>query len=360
MKAAPQHALQPLVVYGLGAVGRRIVDELLDEGHEIELILDRGKAGEEYRGIPIIALDDARESRLRGRSILIGLHNHYVDVSQLRSDLIEAGAARVLTPANLRELVPQPRTRPGYWLDLDYDYAAHEAQLQHLRALLGDERSRDLLDQILLYRRSGDLAHCPVPSLDDEYTPADLPRYAAPLKLIDCGAFTGVAIHKFLKANYEIDTFFAFEPDEASFRTLASRNFPARRGLCLPLGTWSSTTQLRFASDHSMGSCLSDDGNVTIQCVAIDDLLQGEAVNLVKFDVEGAEIETLKGMQGLIREQRPNLLVSAYHTPGHLHEIAELIDEWELGYRFHLRVHEFNTFGVVLYCLQDGLLEKSA
>jgi hypothetical protein len=108
-----------------------------------------------------------------------------------------------------------------------------------------------------------------------------------------------------------------------------------------------------------MGSCVSDEGNVTIQCVAVDDVLHGECVNLVKLDVEGAEIETLKGMQRIIREQRPNLLVSVYHTPGHLHEVADLIDEWQLGYRFHLRVHEYNTFGVVLYCLRDELLEAA-
>lgn len=350
---------EPLVIYGLGAVGRQIVDELLAEGHEIELILDRGKRGEEYRGIPIAALEDVSGGRLAGKPVLIGLHNHYVDVNQLQADLVGAGASCVLTPTNLRELVREPRTRPGYWLDLGYDYDAHKAHFDRLRGVLADDRSRELLDQIVQYRRSGDLTHCPAPSLDDEYTPRDLPRYAGPLKLVDCGAFTGVAIHKFLKAEYEIETFFAFEPDEASFKTLASRDFPARRGVNLPLGTWSTNTQLRFASDQSMASHLSDQGNMVIQCVAIDDVLHNETVNVVKLDVEGAEIETLKGMERLVREQRPNLLVSAYHTPGHLHEIAELIDGWQLGYRFHLRVHEYNTFGVVLYCLQDQHLERA-
>jgi FkbM family methyltransferase len=348
-----------LVIYGLGGVGRQIVDELLDEGHSIEFILDRGKRGEEYRGIPIWSLEDMADGKLAGKSVLIGLHNHYVDVNQLHAELLETGASTVLTPTNLPELLVQPRTRPDYWLDFDYDYAAHRLQFERLSQLLADGRSRELLDQILHYRSSGDLAHCPVPSLADEYTPVDLPRFASPLQMIDCGAFTGVAIHKFLKAGYEIDSFVAFEPDEANFKTLASRNFPVRRSLCMPLGTWSSTTQLRFASDQSIGarSHLSDDGNVTIQCVAIDDVVHGETVNLVKLDVEGAEIETLKGMERLIREQRPNLLVSAYHTPGHLHEIVELVDGWQLGYRFHMRVHEYNTFGVVFYCLQDKLVE---
>jgi len=350
--------LEPVVIYGLGSVGEKIVDELTAHGVRIDLILDRGRSGQTYRGVPVSSLEECANGALSGRSVMIGLHNHYVDVNQLHRDLRSAGAERVLTPINLPELVPATTVRPGYWLDFNFDYDDHENDFRRLTGLLADEKSRQVLDAILRYRASGDLACCPKPSLTDEYTPSDLRRYAGPLKLIDCGAFTGVAIHKFLKAGYEIDSVAAFEPDETSFATLASRDFAVRRKLCLPLGTWSRTTRLKFASDNSMGSCLSDDGNMTIQCVAVDDVLGGEEVNLVKLDVEGAEIETLIGMQELICGQRPNLLLSVYHTPGHLYEIADLIHGWELGYQFHLRVHEFNTFGIVLYCLRDELPER--
>lgn len=343
---------QPIIVYGLGSTGQKIVDELLAAGIAIDLILDRGKAGENYGGIPVLALDALEEGHLDGRTALIALHNHYVDIKKIHADLLAAGAARVVTPIHLPEFVGKPKARPGYWLDPDFDYAAHATGFARARELLADEKSRELFDAILRYRQSGDVLDCPSPSADDEYVPADLPRFAEPLRLVDCGAFTGVAIHKFLKAGYAIDSFIAFEPDPASFAKLAARAFPVRRGLCLPLGTWSSTTQLKFAGDSSMASHLSDDGNVTVQCVAVDDVVRGEAVNLVKLDVEGAEMDTLKGMARLVGEQRPNLLVSAYHRPGHLYEIAQLIDDWQLGYRFHLRVHEQNTFGVVLYALQ--------
>ncbi len=346
-----------LIVYGLGSTGHVIVDALIDANVAIDLILDRGKSGQAYRDIPILALDGLPDGRLVGTTVLIALHNHYVDIKDIHAKLGEAGAARILTPIHLAQLIDQSGAWPGYWLDGEFDYAAHEAEFARARVLLADEKSQAVFDAILRYRRDGDIADCPTPSLNDEYTPADLPRFAGPLRLIDCGAFTGVAIHKFLKAGYAIDSVVAFEPDPANFAILAARDFPIRRGLCLPLGTWSETTQLKFSSGSSMASHLSDDGDVTIQCVAIDQVLQREPVNLVKLDVEGAEIQTLKGMQRIIGEQRPNLLVSAYHTPGHLHEIAALIDDWHLDYRFHLRVHEHNSFGVVLYALQDKLLE---
>lgn len=342
-----------LIVYGLGSTGQMIVDELLDGGVALDLILDRGKVGQVYRDIPVRALGD---TDLTGAKVLIALHNHYVDLRQLHSDLTAAGAADILTPIRLGEIIDQPKSNHGYWLEPSFPYDARSANFARVRSLLADSKSQQLFDALLRYRRSGDIADCPIPSLEDEYTPADLPRFAEPLRLIDCGAFTGVAVHKFLTAGYSIESLVAFEPDLANFAILASRNFPIASALCLPLGTWSTTTQLKFSSGSSMASHLSDQGDVTIQCVAVDDLLHGQPINLVKLDVEGAEIETLKGMTRLIHEQRPNLLVSAYHTPGHLHEIAELIDDWGLGYRFHLRVHEQNSFGVVLYALQEKLL----
>ncbi|WP_169799496.1 FkbM family methyltransferase [Novosphingobium lentum] len=347
-----QPASEGLVVYGLGSVGQGIVDDLLAGGTAVDLILDRGKRGQSYRDIPVLSLDDAADGRLADRTVLIGLHNHYVDIKQIHGELVEAGAARVLTPVNLPDLAPDALTRPGYWLDKDFDYAAHKPDFARVRALLADEVSRALFDAIVAYRQSGDVADCPAPSLEDEYTPADLPRLAEPLRIVDCGAFTGVAIHKFLKAGYAIDSFVAFEPDAGNFATLASRDFNIGRRLCLPLGTWSSTCQLHFSSDGSMASRLSDAGDTVIQCVAVDDVLHGEQVNVVKLDVEGAEIETLKGMRKIIAEQKPALLVSAYHLPEHLYEIVDLIESWNLGYRFHLRTHEFNTFGTVVYAFQ--------
>jgi len=340
-----------LILYGLGAVGQAIADDLLAGGWKIEVILDRGKRGQSYRDIPVLALEDAVDGRLRGKMIMVGLHNHYVDINRLHADLESAGAARILTPINLPELIANAPTRPGYWLDPGFSYAEHRADFARMGSLLADETSRRLLDAILAYRQSGNIADCPPPSLEDEYTPRDLPRFAGPLRIIDCGAYTGVAIQKFLKAGYQIASFVAFEPDPANFAILASRAFPVERRICLPLGTWSTTRQLSFTNNGSMASCLSETGDTTVQCVAIDDVLYGDPVNVIKLDVEGAEIETLKGMQRIIENQRPSLLVSAYHAPEHLYEIIDLIASWNLEYRFHLRVHEYNTFGTVIYAL---------
>lgn len=102
-----------MVVYGLGSVGQGIVDDLLADGTHVDLILDRGKRGQSYRNIPILAIEDAGDGRLADRTVLLGLHNHYVDIKKIHAELLAAGVARVLTPIHLPVLAPNARTRPA-------------------------------------------------------------------------------------------------------------------------------------------------------------------------------------------------------------------------------------------------------
>jgi FkbM family methyltransferase len=347
-----------LVVYGFGAVGRYAVDALLQAGFTVPLILDKKKAGETYRGIPVASLDalDAFRPVVADAGCLVTLHNHYVDIKEVHSQLRQAGFVQVHSLVRFKDLLPGVKAAPnGYWLDEQFEPAEHRDRIDAFIALLDDPRSVELARDIIAYRKTGDIAQCPSPSEHDEYVPEDLPRYASPLRVIDCGAYTGVALHKIRRAGYDIEAVAAFEPDPANFATLARHDFGAKDIICLPLATWSANVQLRFAADSSMGSVLSDEGDTVVQCVRIDDVLRGFGATLVKLDVEGAETETLKGMEQIIRRDRPNLCISVYHTPTDLFELPLLVASWDLGYRFHLRVHEHNTFGVVVYCRQSGL-----
>src|SRR3546814_6431661 len=98
------HDADCLIVYGLGTVGQAIVDDLLAEGINIELILDRGKGGESYRNIPILAIEDAGDDRLTGKTVLVGLHNHYVDINILHANLLAAGRSEE-HPSELQSLM---------------------------------------------------------------------------------------------------------------------------------------------------------------------------------------------------------------------------------------------------------------
>lgn len=347
-----QHkATKKLAVYGLGATGRAVLDQLLAAGIKVDCIIDRNRAGEICKDIQIVRLEDFNPADAADWTCLIALHNHYINIKQIAKDLHAKSLGAVIGLVQLPRLLQVPRLPSGYWLDFDFDYASKAGEATKLEELLCDEKSKELIRQIFKYRSGGNLLDCPEPSLTDEYTPMDLTRYQAPLRLIDCGAYTGVAIDKFQRNGYTIQALLAFEPDLDNFAKLVKSSNEIKEKIYLPLGTWSSNSQLRFTNDGSMGSGLDPNGASTIQCVRIDDIAPDFSPNIIKLDVEGAEKEALLGLEKTIKMHKPTLCVSVYHKPEDLFELPQLIDSWKLGYRFHVRIHEYNTFGVVLYCV---------
>jgi hypothetical protein len=69
------------------------------------------------------------------------------------------------------------------------------------------------------------------------------------------------------------------------------------------------------------------------------------------MDIEGAELEALKGASETIIKHKPNLAISLYHKPQDLWEIPNFIKSLRNDYKFYLRSHGHLTFDSVLYCI---------
>lgn len=59
-------------------------------------------------------------------------------------------------------------------------------------------------------------------------------------------------------------------------------------------------------------------------------------VDFLKVDVEGYELEVLRGGAGMIKKNRPKIAIAANHRPEHAAEIRKLLEEIDSGYRFKL------------------------
>lgn len=57
-------------------------------------------------------------------------------------------------------------------------------------------------------------------------------------------------------------------------------------------------------------------------------------VGLIKSDVEGFELNLLKGAINTIKTQKPRLLISIYHNYNDFYKIKPWIEELDLGYEF--------------------------
>lgn len=77
-----------------------------------------------------------------------------------------------------------------------------------------------------------------------------------------------------------------------------------------------------------------------IATLSIDDLVEErglDRVDFIKMDIEGAELEALKGATETLRRFRPKLAITVYHALEDYWTIPQFLDSLDLGYTFHFR-----------------------
>ena len=97
-----------------------------------------------------------------------------------------------------------------------------------------------------------------------------------------------------------------------------------------------SGEELPFDPAFGRTTVTQDEGSRAVATTTIDELAGGGRVDLVKLDVEGAERRALEGGREAIARCRPKLAVSAYHRLEDLVELPELIAGLGLGYEMFL------------------------
>jgi FkbM family methyltransferase len=117
-------------------------------------------------------------------------------------------------------------------------------------------------------------------------------------------------------------------------------------------GLWHKEEILKFCNAKA-GSKITSDGEGIIGTVSLDEYLKDEKepVTFIKMDIEGAELNALKGAERIIKEQKPKLAISIYHKPEDVWEIPNLLIDFVPDYKFYIRHYDFNDFETILYGL---------
>lgn len=96
------------------------------------------------------------------------------------------------------------------------------------------------------------------------------------------------------------------------------------------------------------------DGNIEIDEVSLDEDIKSP-ISMIKMDIEGGEINALKGCQKHIKNDYPNLMISAYHSNSDFILIPKMINEIRNDYKFYFRYYGGNVYATetVLYCIKN-------
>jgi FkbM family methyltransferase len=95
-----------------------------------------------------------------------------------------------------------------------------------------------------------------------------------------------------------------------------------------------------------------DQKAIKIKTIAIDDLVTtGDfpQIDFIKMDIEGSELEALKGAESVLRKFKPKLAITVYHDFKDFWTIPQYLDSLGLGYRFYLRHFTIHAEETVLF-----------
>lgn len=177
-------------------------------------------------------------------------------------------------------------------------------------------------------------------------------------KMVDCGAFTGDTLKMWIKNTQESirKKYYAFEPNDDNFSHLEKYVLTLDRELANRIELF----KLALSDKQGYGSMsLSDvlsridltSSDKTVELCTIDNFFHDKSITIIKADVEGFEKEVLNGARKVIKEQRPSLIISAYHYPEDIYSIILLINSLTENYDFFFRLHLPYFGDVTLYAI---------
>lgn len=173
---------------------------------------------------------------------------------------------------------------------------------------------------------------------------------------MDAGSFDGETTRDFLRwCNNMYEKIYVLEPMYDAYVLLQENlknieNIDIKRKA---LGKEKGKEYFAESYTGLMGSRLGNQGDYieTVDVDTIDNILNGSRVTFIKFDIEGAELDALKGGINTLQKYRPKLAISLYHKREDLINIPLWVKKNVPGYKFYLRQYSNKLWDLVLYCV---------
>ena len=99
-----------------------------------------------------------------------------------------------------------------------------------------------------------------------------------------------------------------------------------------------SGARLSFSANGPATRVSNGEGTKQVETLSIDDLSEEVGkIDFIKMDIEGAELEALKGAENTIRKNRPKLAISLYHNLSDFVTIPAFLGSLNVRYDYYLK-----------------------
>lgn len=231
----------------------------------------------------------------------------------------------------------------GNTLFCDEFYSKNQEDIDRAYSLLSDERSKEVFEGVLKFKRSGKLEYLKLTEDDRGEVMRDLLHLDEYKIAVDVGAYDGDTARELLASCPIIERIYSFEPDRRNFRKLKAFSENEPKVIPINAAAWNTDTTLVFDDAGNRNSGI-DEGNskrsAEVNAIALDNVI-ADGVDYIKYDVEGAEKEALEGSLDIISKYKPDLLVSLYHRTEDMHELILKVHEICPDYKLYVRRYRY-------------------
>lgn len=351
--------LEKLVLFGAGSLGRRTLASLRAHGTEPLCFADSNPArwGEQITGVPIVGPEEALARFGADATFLITVWSGTgKDRMQDRVRQLQRIGCRCVVPFLALYWQYPDIFLPHYSVDLPAKILGHADRIRAGFCLLSDEASQREFVAQLRFRLLGDFDGLPGPVDGGFYFRDDIFHLGPEESLVDCGAYDGDTIRGFLRAvNQTFRSIVAFEPDPGNFELLGRQVAELPEGIrerirLVQAATGADAGMVRMEIGNGQTSTVGM-GDFEVQCLTLDQVLDGQPLTFLKMDIEGSEGVTLAGGQECIVRNQPILAISAYHKQSDLWEIPLQIAAMKPEHAFYLKPHLLEGWDLVCYAV---------
>ncbi len=308
-------------LYGATPAAEAVMELLAVHGKQVIAFVDKSAAKQEipFLGYSVIAPEDLSLNRHPESGVIV------VSAYQLEiaNALVEVGV-----PAeNIFPLLD------GMFLPTYQGDFLNSQILDDIAGQLKYDEEKDYFASWRLFKKTGNLLSLkPMPSIGKQY---EHKQWLNSLRVggaaVDVGAFDGETSIDLAETEI-FSKVYAFEPFQKNYELLQN-NIQAKDVDCLIEGRQiaigaSRQTFFQGTEDVTSRSRIVHDANMTggekVEVFPLD-ALRLDDVSLIKVDIEGFELEFLKGAIETLRRWQPHLAISAYHHRDHPEKIADFL-----------------------------------
>lgn len=317
---------KPVLIYGTGNGADKILDELQRLGIPVSGIFasDGFVRNRTFRGFPVMGYTQAKEQ--------FGDFLTLISFGSQREEVIE-------------NFIKISRERETYSVDVpvygdnifnrDF-YESHISEINQVRNMLSDEKSKAVYENIVSFKLTGDMNFLLGCETTREEAYKNILNLGDEEIYMDLGAFNGDTVTEFLSNVSSYRKIYAAEPDIKNFTKLLNNTQNLENIECLNVCISDNCGEIAFSKHGGRNSNAEKNGN-TVKCMTVDSILGNDDVTYIKFDVEGLEKEAIDGAAETIKRCRPKMLVSCYHRSEDIFAIPLQIMSIRDDYKVYIR-----------------------